>query len=516
MSSEPVIANEHRSSESFTEEPRVTLPSSAYPDASPLGAPAAVQPAATASLSATKLTTLSRTLAMVIPVTRWRPQRPSGRLVQEVGWLAAGQAASVVASLVGIRLVTELVNPSVYGEAAIALTISALASQTLLAPLGSTAARYFVIATEERSTAAFFRAMKRLLTFASLTATGGGGVLSIAVAVAFGERWLLTSMAAIALAIVSGWANVLDAFQNAARQRAVVAWHQALGQVMRPLAVIGLVTLLGVSPAAVVGGQFVAAGAVLASQLLFFAARFGRQAKLPQAASRQFEREMRAYAIPFGTWSVFTWLQSSADRWALQVFASSHDVGIYAVVFGLSMFPMTLAGRIIVQVAAPILFQRAGPGITPGRVRQAFVLTVALATLMGVATVAGSTMAVLLHKYVFQILVAAPFRAESSLLPLGIAAAGLYNVAQILSLIPQHVQDSRSLIAPMVGSALIGTCLAFAGGWLAGVQGVFVSEVGFAIVYLIWVSLVCVKIVHRYGIQITATSAGCVRPVLGK
>jgi O-antigen/teichoic acid export membrane protein len=49
------------------------------------------------------------------------------RIAGEAAWVFAGQGASALATLVGLRLITEWVPPAVYGTVVLALGVVALA-----------------------------------------------------------------------------------------------------------------------------------------------------------------------------------------------------------------------------------------------------------------------------------------------------------------------------------------------------------------------------------------------------
>ena len=57
----------------------------------------------------------------------------------EIFWVGTGQVAVVVGSLVGIRLLTESLSPTAYGELALAMTIMTMANYLAMGPLANAA-----------------------------------------------------------------------------------------------------------------------------------------------------------------------------------------------------------------------------------------------------------------------------------------------------------------------------------------------------------------------------------------
>ena len=145
------------------------------------------------------------------------------RLAREGIWIASGQAAAVVGALVGVRLLTELLDPAAYGELALGMTAAALVNQTVLGPLSNGATRFYAPAFERGDVGGYLAAVRHLL----LRAIGVVGlilVVAIAGMVAIERADLLgMTVAALVFALVSGCNAILSGIQNAARQRSVVA-----------------------------------------------------------------------------------------------------------------------------------------------------------------------------------------------------------------------------------------------------------------------------------------------------
>ncbi len=68
------------------------------------------------------------------------------RLSLKVNWIVIGQVLAVVVTILGVRFLTELLEPIALGELLLAVTMLSLASLILIGPLSSGAANYFSIA----------------------------------------------------------------------------------------------------------------------------------------------------------------------------------------------------------------------------------------------------------------------------------------------------------------------------------------------------------------------------------
>jgi O-antigen/teichoic acid export membrane protein len=284
---------------------------------------------------------------------------------------------------------------------------------------------------------------------------------------------------------------MLDGVQNAARQRTVVAWHQGAGQWLRFLLAVTAVLAIGASSTAAMLGYAAAAALVLGSQWVFFRRTIrplaGAEPAFQQRDVREMAGKMWEYGWPFATYGIFTWGQAASDRWALQYFRSISDVGLYQALYQLSYYPMTLASGLLLQLVTPILFARAGDGSDPLRVER----TRRLINTMAGGSVGITVLAVgamfFLREPIFALLVAPEYRAAASFAPGMVLASGLFACGQVAVLNLYSSAETRLLIAPKAGTALVGTTLNCVGAWFWGIKGVVAGSVVFSVVYLLWV-----------------------------
>ncbi len=168
------------------------------------------------------LKSISEHLAFYATSERFR------RLSIEGCWVVLGQAMAVVGSLVGVRLLTELLNPAAYGELALGMTVATLVNQTVLGPLGAGVLRFYAPAVEQGDLDGYLKSVIRLV----LSATGIIVLvilLTIAGLLITGRAvWIAIAIAAFVYAILSGYNSILSCIQNAARQRSIVALHQGM------------------------------------------------------------------------------------------------------------------------------------------------------------------------------------------------------------------------------------------------------------------------------------------------
>lgn len=431
------------------------------------------------------------------------------RVWREGVWIASGQLVGALGAMLAIRVLTTVLDPPVFGEMALGMTFATLAAQTILGPLASAYQRFFAIADESHHLPQFFTAIFRLTTAAS-GATALLGLVVVAGLVGSGHTVLVPlAVVATAFALSAGWENILDSIQNAARSRRVVAGHQAVRPWLRPLFAAGLVTAFGASSSLALGGYAVASFTVLASQAIFYLRLIRRSGSSPQSGARNptLDAELLRYAASFIAWGVFTWLQMSADRWALDAARGTAEVGLYAVLWQLGFYPLNLLGTVVLEVAAPIVFARAGDGTAWERIAEAWRLLVYLAAAMLVATFVIVAVAAAGKEPIFGLLAGPPYQRVAPLLPLAVLGSGLFNVGQVLTLLPLVVRRANMLIAPKAGTAILSAILSLCGAYLLGTTGVVVGGVAFATVYVAWTFLMDIRLIRAARTSVTSPIA---------
>ncbi len=402
-----------------------------------------------------------------------------------------GQALAALGGLVGVRLLTQFMTPSSYGELALGMTFMVLSQQLVMGPISGSFARYFPIAQEMDSLNTYIQAVWRLLARAS-------GLIAILFVIILSglflsgnQNWIPLLILIFLFTLVSSFNIVLDNIQNAARHRVIVAWHQGVSQWLRFLLAVGMILLFGSSSIYALLGYFLSAVLVIFSQGYFFRKKLLESEYFGNRNSNQprdtWENQMIRFALPFSAWGLFGWAQLSSDRWALQVFHSTADVGLYSVLYQLGFYPITILTGIFVQFITPILYRRAGNGMVMERIRsvQETTYRIVLASLgfAGLSALA----AWIFRDVVFILLVSPSYRGVSYLLPWMVLSGGLFAAGQICALIPLNNNQPEKLLVPKIATSLLGILFNLIGAYWFGLQGVVIAGLCFSTIYFLWI-----------------------------
>lgn len=415
------------------------------------------------------------------------------RLTKEFTLIAFGQVVSVLGALVGIRILTGLLVPAEYGQLALGMTVATFTHYVVLGPLSNGATRFYAPASELGCSHIYLTVVRGAVLSASFAIFSGFIFLEL-VLVSIGKTslvWLVA--AAMVFALLSGYNGVLNGIQNAARQRAIVALHQGLASWGRFLVAAGFMLWLGATSTVAMLGYALAMLIVLASQYYFFRDIIKSDdcsGVECQKTSGQWRSQLFGYSWPFATWGVLGWGRTVADRWGLEFFSSTDEVGLYSVLFQLGYYPIVILIGMVTKLLEPIYFQRAGDGTDKKRLEAVFIFgwRTALISIATLSIFVGISF--FLHQQIFTLFVAREYSHISYLLPGMMLSAVLYESRRFLSIVLKAQNLTKILIFPNNISHLIGMVLIFSGAAWNGLEGVVVAYVIQALIPLIWLSVI--------------------------
>jgi len=390
----------------------------------------------------------------------------------------------VLGSLASVRLLTELLTPAAYGELALGMTIATLVSQLIIGPLGGGITRFYAPAIEYGDLAGYLNAARKLVLFAT------GIIVLITIFVAVGlivtghSKWTGIAEIAFLFALLNGYNAILSGIQSAARQRAIVALHQGVEPWLRLFVAAGLLLWLGETSTVAMLGYAIATLLVLGSQVLFF--RKIISINIPISIRKNWQGDIWKFSWPLGFWGIFTCMQLASDRWSLQFFSSTGEVGSYAVLYQLGYYPISLLTGMAMQFLLPILYQRAGDASNSIRNADTNKLSWQLTWLSLGLTGVAFFVAIMLHHQIFQILVAKEYRTISYLLPWMVFAGGVFASGQTLATNLQAQMKTREMIGAKIITAVLGITLNFAGAYWYGITGVVCAGVVYSMLYFFW------------------------------
>ncbi|MBU2622430.1 MAG: hypothetical protein KKD92_08960 [Proteobacteria bacterium] len=407
---------------------------------------------------------------------------------KESVWVVLGQVISFIGVLLGVRLLTSMLSPEIYGELALCISVVMLVFYIVGETFSELTMRFFTPAREQGWLADFYHGV-RTYFFKIIAFVFVMGLLILLVLALTGNIKLVAVGVPILLFSMFSSANgLMEGIRNGARDRKVVAFNQALFQWLRFLLAALFIWLAGASAAVALWGYAFASLLVVISQICFLRrAEFypAMQLKRNPEKGFQYVSTMLNYARPFLVMGGFTWLLSFADRWALSLFCPMSEVGYYAALYQVGYFPMIFASRILLQLVSPVLYERAGGNDYYGHMdglnrfnRRLTLLVLGLSFVLWI-------MLHQIHKPLFALFVAQDYQSVSYLLPWTVLSAGIYSAGSIPLVSVLSRFESGRILPMKIVTTLLGVICYITGAYFYKLEGLVFGSLIFSFIYLI-------------------------------
>ena len=415
------------------------------------------------------------------------------RLFKESVWVILGQLGPIVGALLLLRELTGLLSPNEYGNLTIALTLGAVVTQVIMGGLVSGITRYYSIAAEKNDLFCYVGSAKKILGLAAFFVLVVVSIVSIFIFFTAYKSLLLIGLLSIIFFLVNGVNLAFNGLQNARRNRRIVAFHQTFDSFFKVLLVIIFCKIFALSSVQILLLFLISSTVVLLSQLFFLRGIRESGPSVESNSSNYWIREIWRYALPFAGWGLFSWVQQSSDRWAIEYFGSSYEVGYYSVLFQLGYVPMAILTTIGVNFLTPILFGIAGDNSDSVRKKNVERIGLQATTLSLLFTFAMFIVSFALHSWVFKMLVFNEYRNYSYLLPWFVLAGGIFSSGEVISLRLMSELKTSKMFVIKVATSIFGALLNVLCAYYAGMHGVIFSLTIFSAVYFIWMFLVGIR-----------------------
>jgi len=414
------------------------------------------------------------------------------KLFKESVWVLASQIIIVIGSLLLVRVLTEYLEPSEYGRLSLSLTIALLINQSIMSGITAGITRFYSISVEKQNLKEYLWVSRRLVLMATLVVILVAAILIVCL-IAFHWHGLIPLVLVVLLfSILNSYNGILRGVQNAARQRVTVAIHGCMDAVLKISLVICFLSLWGGASIFVVIAYVVSISLVTLSQIFFFRRLIAQHVKIDsestfdQSDKNDLMAKIWNFSWPFSFWGFFTWMQQASDRWALEAFTTTDEVGRYAVLFQLGYMPIGMISGLMVSFVGPIFYQRSGDAMDDTRNRSVHVIAWRITFVSMLVVCLGFVFTFIFHEWIFYWLVADSFRSISKYLPWVVLAGGFFAAGQILSLKLISELRPNSLLKVKAITALIGIVSNLIGAYFYGISGVICSLILFSLTYFLW------------------------------
>src|SRR5262245_58914544 len=243
-------------------------------------------------------------------------------------WLAGGQATAAIGTLVGVRALTEVLPPQIYGAVSIGLAAIVLLVATASAPLAQAVMQQYPSHVQSGSLgqlrAALFISGRRMLAWVALLFA-----IVIVACLSWAPEQLLSVVLLAGLLASDVRRSLHISVLNAARRHVRYALWTACDAWARPLAALAAVLPIGQSQAAVFGAHLFASftiGTLFSSWL--WGDRSQAAVTLPAAEVRELSQRLWQFALPLIPVGVITWSNNLSDRYIIGGMLGLDSAGI--------------------------------------------------------------------------------------------------------------------------------------------------------------------------------------------
>lgn len=389
-------------------------------------------------------------------------------LVSDVFSLGTSQVLTVLGQLVGIRLLTEVLSPAVFGETSLLLGVAALATSTLINPTLQALLRHYPAYVESGNPSFVKEVAAKNIWWTAKFALPTSLPLLVT-ALLFNWVTLVDVLLISALVGVDGLRMFQTTILNATRQhRRYGAWQigEAWG---RPLVAYLAAMIIGVSTETVIAA-FVVTSAALYAVL-------GRGAQAPTAAApsdrareEELLRNFRTYARPLIPLGLIGWISGMADRYMIGGLLSAKDVGTYVAVYGLASRPMLMLSNIVETAVRPAYYLSVA---RKDRANKRYLGAWLLIVVAGAAVMC--LIFVHFHQHISQLLLGPDFREASHLMPWIAAGYGALALSHITTRMCYAHDATRSVLVTEATGACFAVVVGFPLIYLYGLQGAAVA-----------------------------------------
>jgi len=426
---------------------------------------------------------------------------------QELIWVATGQALTLGIGFLSIKILTNIMGATLYGQLMLGVSIAALVSLFIYGPLGQAAIRFYSICRKRGDLGNYVCAFRnihvRLLWVLLLPTFAMAVVFDLVV----GGVWPYLVAVAVLYSAVAGVNHGFLSMFSGMRQRAVVAVHQGGESAARLLGAVIAMLIAGISPVVALLGY--ASGSLLIMGSLSKVASTASELDdgHPQrsllagtacgVARKTIYDEIWQYVLPFLAWAAIGYAFMHGDRWMLQGVRGPEAVGTYMAIYQIgSAFPNAIIS-IMSQHIEPLVFERVETSRTTGFELDGTALIRRAVLSIGLLLLAMVAITSVWSAEIVEFVTTPEFSQHSGLLAWIVAGTGIIGLGQILTIHGLALRRPSAYLGSKAVAAIALLGAAYFGATRRGAEGVAMALVVAGSVYLVSVLYVNARLMRH-------------------
>jgi O-antigen/teichoic acid export membrane protein len=367
-------------------------------------------------------------------------------------WVALMQLAAAAGQLLGIRILTTLLPPDVFGESILWTGIVFLISTAIANPTMQALLRFYP-EYELQGKAGFVtdvirRQLKKI--FIAILPILLGGMIAVVVS-DISELPTVLLVMCLMFVEVSRTRNL--ALLNATHAHRPYGTWIFIEAWARPLCAWLLIFIAGVDVA------YVIAGYLLATLLSLGIMRrsIPRVEAVKGIVDSELSKRVWKYSLPLLPLGVLGWISGMSDRYIIGALLNTSDVGLYVAIYSLASRPMLMLGSILETTLRPLYqtFLIKGDALQAGRHLSLWLKLI----------LAGCLVAIVLawfgHAWIAGWLLGEEYRDVSSMMPWIVAGYSLRLLSNIAVRICYANEDTKNILVIEAASSLLAIIVSY-------------------------------------------------------
>jgi O-antigen/teichoic acid export membrane protein len=380
--------------------------------------------------------------------------------------VAGNQLAALALGVAGIKLMSHVALPEIYGGYILFLTLAQLGMMLTHAGVINHTSRYWQREMPQWGSYArfLFRSSLEAAPVLALLCLAGALALSLGT---FSWAWIFALLFAANLGQV--WFSISNMALNAQGRLWTMCGLGVAANATRVLFPPLLAMGLGASLLTLGSGYLLHVLVVTGILLLIFRGAWGEPGA-PGALREKWREELRAFGRPFVLLGAGGWLLQNADRWVIAFFFGKEAAGIFGMALSIAgIVPVMIAAGLL-QVFFPEIFRQADAAVSREDWRRLAVRTDRLTLVFLAGGVGSAALIWLVGPWFVGTLVSENYAATMPLLFVAGMSVISTQANQFHFLLLQGQHNSRAMVKVMLVVALVktaGTLIAAAISWMA-------------------------------------------------
>ncbi len=417
--------------------------------------------------------------------------------IAQISWLGWGQFASLLLSLISIKLTTAI-GPEGYGSFVLATSIGGFLTLSFFGPLEQGFVRYYFEYTKtDGQKSAYLLSILTMIKQSFLVLVLLSSIV-VSIAVLYYNQSLFFWGSAAILIIISALASPFSGILNAMKLRKEISIIQTLEKLFIVIFLLIATSVVVMNASMVMTCIFCAMGIFILVRIILYKKQITNVPDRELVKSVQLEsfKKIFLYSAPFVIWGWLSWFQFNGERWVVKTIVSLSEAGKYGLASSLVNNSIVMIYGVFIQFILPTIYTKFSNESKSERIKGYY--------LIKVASVFTFVLFILFGFFLFaagdsiiHIISAKEFIIESSFFLFLTIGVGLFYVGQTMAVVGLALQKPEAYLIPKIGSAIVSMAGYITGCFYFGIYGIAYAVCVANAFYLISVYFVNIRLLKN-------------------